>query len=1152
MRSALLSDSATGTQNTKLPSETSGAPAGSATPEPSDQHQSARQQTLDFLSEDWYWEQDEHFRFTLISGAVVAKLDLDTGHLIGATLWAGSAVPVSDANWDTHRAVLADQQPFTGLIYQSADKQGAVHFVQTSGMPAFDAGGKFTGYRGIAREVTSNINMQRRLTIEHAVAGILAANADFPETARQILRSVCQTLGWVCGARWQFDPGTGSLHCAETWGVAVPEVSAFLETSRQRVLIKNPAGLSRRALSEGKSVWIRDLDDSNTFTRADAARAAGLHTALAFPLMSVNESFGVMEFFSREIHAPTQELLDCATYVGQQIGAHMVHKRTLHLSQLEHAITRALAAAANANAGLEAVLSTACQMLGWDCGLYFQQNETASELHYQTGWGGDDPRIQRQLEGFRQLRFAPGSGLIGKVWASGKPLWSADLQNDNRVTSPAAALALASGMGSAFTFPVKAGGKTIGVLTFACRRAFVLDERQSEAAASICSQIGQFLQRKQAEHEQLRFRAALDTSSEMMMLIDPIKLRYMDVGGAACRALGYSRKELLARGPTDVTRIPRDDFLRRYASIIAGDPLATYFTGDYIRKDGSTFPFEAFPRVLHTEDGPLIVAMARDISERRAAEAQLHESADRYAEAIAAAGQYVWEMDPQFCYTYLSDGVEKIRGHRKEELLGRHIADFFAGVGAARARAWVEENFPQQKPVQGLDSQEAAGDGSTIWLRSSGAPVFDGSGALIGYRGTSQNVTAEKEREQRAELVQAAARVLARNESPDAAVRGVLQLAGEEMDWACASFWILNPDSQSLRCRQAWSIDDAAVAAFLAGWRRQIIQPGPASALGRVAGGGAPQRAVRISSEADYRDHPAAARAGLESSITVPLMIDNQVLGALQFHSRSPAAASADRLVTVQRIGAQIAQSIVRHRADAYAKELERSNANLQQFAYVASHDLQEPLRMITSYTQLMLRRLEGKLDEDTREFAGFVTNGAARMKNLIQDLLAYSRLGSRPAQFVQADCGVVLDSVLANLRTAIESSGAVVTRDALPMITADESQLRQLLQNLVGNALKFCGKNAPQVHVGAELRDTVWVLSVKDKGIGIKPEHFEHIFVMFQRLHGGGEYAGTGIGLAICQKVIEQHGGHIQVESRPGQGCTFYCSFPLQQAGFA
>ena len=222
-------------------------------------------------------------------------------------------------------------------------------------------------------------------------------------------------------------------------------------------------------------------------------------------------------------------------------------------------------------------------------------------------------------------------------------------------------------------------------------------------------------------------------------------------------------------------------------------------------------------------------------------------------------------------------------------------------------------------------------------------------------------------------------------------------------------------------------------------------------------------------------------------------------------------------------------------------EDLARSNEELGQFAYIASHDLQEPLRMVASYTQLLSRRYKGKLDADADEFIAYAVDGASRMQRLIQDLLTFSRVGSHSMALIATSSEDSLDKALANLRGAINDSGALVTHDPLPTVLADESQLTQLFQNLVGNAIKYQNPGVPEVHISAARSGGKrWTFSIKDNGLGIDSEYFDRIFGLFQRLHKREEFAGTGIGLAICKKIVELHGGTISVESEPGRGSTF------------
>jgi signal transduction histidine kinase len=304
-----------------------------------------------------------------------------------------------------------------------------------------------------------------------------------------------------------------------------------------------------------------------------------------------------------------------------------------------------------------------------------------------------------------------------------------------------------------------------------------------------------------------------------------------------------------------------------------------------------------------------------------------------------------------------------------------------------------------------------------------------------------------------------------------------------------------------------------AVSLFVAYGVSSLLQrsvSGPILALAELA--------ESVSARQDY-----AARAQPRSGDEIGVLVQgfNHMLGQIQ-----------KRDGELQKTHGELEQRIA---------ELQRSNGELEQFAYVASHDLQEPLRMITGYTQLLAKRYKGRLDPDADSYIGFAVDGAKRMQALIEALLNYSRVGTRGKPRARTDCESVLKNTLAGLQLAIRQSGAVVTHDPLPNVMADESQISQLLQNLIGNAIKFRNAESPRVHISCKRKSDAWLFSVKDNGIGIDPQYWERIFVIFQRLHTREEYAGTGIGLAICKKIVERHGGTIWVNSEANKGATFY-----------
>lgn len=306
----------------------------------------------------------------------------------------------------------------------------------------------------------------------------------------------------------------------------------------------------------------------------------------------------------------------------------------------------------------------------------------------------------------------------------------------------------------------------------------------------------------------------------------------------------------------------------------------------------------------------------------------------------------------------------------------------------------------------------------------------------------------------------------------------------------------------------------------------------------------------------DLRDFPIwdidrDPNRDLRSHLCVPIVQNDQAIGHISLVSTDVAAFTHDQVHLLTSVaghlGSAIQNSKLHKEVAQRAEELARSNAELSQFTYVASHDLQEPLRMVTSYTELLAHRYREKLDADALEFIDFASDGARRMQSLINDLLQFSRVDRKGKELEPTDCEATLDQILENLKISIEESGAIVTSDPLPMIMADRTQLGQLFQNLIGNAIKFRNEDPPRVHVSVTCTSKEWVFSIQDNGIGIEPEYKDRIFHLFQRLHTREEFSGTGIGLAICKKIVERHGGKIWVESEPNKGCTFNFTIPAQ-----
>ncbi len=498
----------------------------------------------------------------------------------------------------------------------------------------------------------------------------------------------------------------------------------------------------------------------------------------------------------------------------------------------------------------------------------------------------------------------------------------------------------------------------------------------------------------------------------------------------------------------------------------------------------------------------------------------------------------------------------------RADIIGGSVRDLYPDAPkVAERHAAMDEELWKNPGKQSYEIGLALRDGRvrhTIYYK---ATYTRADGEVAGLIGTIVDITERKQAEQREAIEHAITRFLDTSDSLGAAIRGIMQVMCERLDWACAARWSLDEAQNRLHCIETWSIDDPAIREFLATSRRETFVPGKSGMIRRVLATGQSVWIDDVSEKSDFQRGPLATAAGLRGAFALPVLMGERVLGAIEFFSRDARHPDKWLLQVTVAIGSQIGQLMARRAAEDEARaahdelevkvrELARSNEELQQFAYVASHDLQEPLRMVSSYTQLLGRRYGDRLDGDAKDFMEFIVDGAARMKQLIEDLLAFSRVGTRGREFQEVASASALAKALVNLRGAQEGSGATVTHGEMPVVVADSGQLAQLFQNLVGNAMKFRGESPPRIHVEGEAREQVWVFTVKDNGIGLDPQYSDRIFMMFQRLHNKDEYPGTGIGLAICKKIVDRHGGRIWVESQPGQGCTFGFTLARPQRG--
>jgi len=594
-------------------------------------------------------------------------------------------------------------------------------------------------------------------------------------------------------------------------------------------------------------------------------------------------------------------------------------------------------------------------------------------------------------------------------------------------------------------------------------------------------------------------RAILDATPEFVVLHDT-EQRIVWTNASAAESAGMRREDLVGHRCWE--------FWGQGGKPCAGCSVAKALETGRVHEheqttpDGRAWFVRGTP--LFGPDGRVTgaVEMARDITEAKRAEQALRDSEARYRLLAENQHDVVIAFSPDGWLTYCSPAVKEFSGYDPEEEVGEPITKYIATEeDRRRVRGVVTQAVCAGEPAT-VEFLFQPNDGEPFPVEASGKPVVEG-GEVVSMQAVLRDVTDRKRAEERFRVLFESSRDALMTLAP--------------LSWRFTSG---NPAAVAM-----FGVEDEEAFTALGPWE------------------------VSPETQPDGRPSDEKAREMIETAVR-----EGSHFFEWTHRQVDGAPFPATVLLTRIEVGGQVMlQATVRDISDRKraeealaqrSEELQHSNAELQEFAYVASHDLQEPLRMVSSYVGLLARRYEDALDDDAREFIGYAVDGANRMQALINDLLQYSRVGTKGKPFALTDCEEVLDDVLANLEVAVKEAGARVTHDPLPRVIADRSQLARVFQNLISNALKFC-EGPPAIHVSAEKTDGQWRFSVRDNGIGIEPDQQEQVFVVFHRLHGRKEYPGTGMGLAITKKIVERHGGRIWVESEPGEGSTFRFTVP-------
>lgn len=484
----------------------------------------------------------------------------------------------------------------------------------------------------------------------------------------------------------------------------------------------------------------------------------------------------------------------------------------------------------------------------------------------------------------------------------------------------------------------------------------------------------------------------------------------------------------------------------------------------------------------------------------------LKKSEERYAEAERVARFGNWEWDVEKNRMYCSDGLLQIFGVSRDEF-GETYKSFLGFLHPDNKKTVVQsidQALSEKRPFS-MDMRIVTGDGSERTIHTQAKVNFDDNGKPLRMLGTAHDITERK-----------------RTETD-------LELFKNLIDQSNDSIAVIDPETSRFL-----DINDKLYRNL--GYKKEeLLKLGVVDVEAVLPDDFSWKEHVKEVRKKGYLFLEGAHRR--KDGTTFPVEVNVRYIT----QGERGYMVGVARDITERK---KMEEELRRH-----TEELERSNVELEQFAYAASHDLQAPLRMVTGHLQLLARRYGDKLDKKANRFIGYAVEGSQRMQKLISDLLEYSRVGSRAETLAAVDCERILSATTANLRAAIEEHRATVTHDPLPTVTADSSQLERLFMNLIGNAIKYRTDEPPRVHVSARQSPEGWLFSVSDNGIGMDPKHSERVFEVFQRLHASSEYSGTGIGLAIAKKVVENHGGNIWVESELGKGSTFYFTIPAERA---
>jgi PAS domain S-box-containing protein len=620
---------------------------------------------------------------------------------------------------------------------------------------------------------------------------------------------------------------------------------------------------------------------------------------------------------------------------------------------------------------------------------------------------------------------------------------------------------------------------------------------------------------QQLGESEARFRSTFDNAAIGMALVST-EGKLLEVNDAVIKLWGYPKNELLQKTFQELTH--PDDLtldLTYLNEMLRGKRYSYEMEKRYHHKDGHIVWAQLNVSAVH--EGKTVkyfISQIQDISLRKETETQLRESEERFRTAFNGGAQGMAIVATNGHYLQVNKALCDLLGYSESELLQKRFHDVTHPEDLAEDERYLPLNLSGELDNFQREKRFVHKNGSVVWALLTVSTVRSQDGKVLHFINQIYDITDRKQTE---DMIRAS----------EERYRTIVETVTEGIIVQDATGKIVMANTRA-QAMLGFSLEEMInLSSPTPGWRavREDGSPLPSEEF--------PSRTALRTGVIQRNEIMGIYKS---SGDLMWMLVNASPLYTAPSQTPNGVLTSFTDITLIKEVNRMLQER---------AMQLEQSNRDLQDFAYVASHDLQEPLRMVSSYVQLLEKRYKDKLDDNAKEFIHYAVDGAKRMQQLVNDLLSYSRVASQHKLQKEVSLGLVLERALSNLELRIQETNAKITHDPLPALTVDATQLMQLFQNLVGNALKFC-QQQPVIHLGASKQGDTWRFCVRDNGIGMKPEELERIFKPFQRLHTRDKYEGTGIGLSVCRRIVERHGGRLWVESEEGKGSTFFFTLPV------